>query len=184
MESSNESALVILVPEAEALVKPFRDKYDPLAAKGMVSHVTLLYPFKAPDEISIAVTHRLQSLFAALPRFTLSFAEIRRFPGVLYLAPTPESPVKALAQAIAREFPDARPYGGAFAEIIPHLTVVQVADEQQLDAIAAEFSQAAQKIFPIEARVTEVALMDDGQGTWQVRGRFGLANNESLQARH
>src|SRR2546423_5116994 len=29
-----DSALVVLVPEAEALVKPFRDRYDPSAAVG------------------------------------------------------------------------------------------------------------------------------------------------------
>jgi hypothetical protein len=30
----SESALVVLVPEAEPLVKPFRDQYDPSAAAG------------------------------------------------------------------------------------------------------------------------------------------------------
>ena len=33
---SIETALVVLVPEADALVKPFRDQYDPSAAAGMV----------------------------------------------------------------------------------------------------------------------------------------------------
>jgi hypothetical protein len=42
----NESALV--VPEAEPLVKPFRDRYDPSAAAGVPAHITLLYPFKQP----------------------------------------------------------------------------------------------------------------------------------------
>ena len=49
--SSSESALVVLVPEAEAIAKPFRDQYDPSAAAGVPAHITLLYPFKAPDEI-------------------------------------------------------------------------------------------------------------------------------------
>ena len=40
-----ESALVVLVPEAEVVVKSFRDQYDPLAANGCPAHVTLLYPF-------------------------------------------------------------------------------------------------------------------------------------------
>src|ERR1051325_8060387 len=49
--SSSESALVVLVPEAEVFAKPFRDQYDPSAAAGMPAHITLLYPFKAPDEV-------------------------------------------------------------------------------------------------------------------------------------
>jgi hypothetical protein len=44
------SALVVLVLEAEASVKPFRDRHDPSAAAGMPAHITLLYPFKPPDE--------------------------------------------------------------------------------------------------------------------------------------
>ena len=51
--SSIESGLVVLVPQAEALVKPFRDRYDPSAATGVPAHITLLYPFKPPDEIDI-----------------------------------------------------------------------------------------------------------------------------------
>jgi hypothetical protein len=49
--SSSESALVVLVPEAEAVAKPFSDQYHPSAAAGLPAHITLLYPFKAPDEI-------------------------------------------------------------------------------------------------------------------------------------
>ena len=49
--SSGESALVVLIPEAEALAGPFRDKYEPSAAAGVPAHITLLYPFKAPDDI-------------------------------------------------------------------------------------------------------------------------------------
>ena len=47
-----ESALVVLVPAAEVVVKSFRDKYDSSAADGCPAHVTLLYPFKPPDEIT------------------------------------------------------------------------------------------------------------------------------------
>ena len=47
-----ESALVVVVPEAEQLVGPFREKYDPSAAAGMPPHITLLYPFKPPDAVS------------------------------------------------------------------------------------------------------------------------------------
>jgi hypothetical protein len=36
------TALVILVPEAEALVSSFRNKHDPSAADGMPAHITLV----------------------------------------------------------------------------------------------------------------------------------------------
>jgi hypothetical protein len=46
MESQATTALIILVPEAEAFVKEFRDKYDPSAAEGMPAHITVLFPLK------------------------------------------------------------------------------------------------------------------------------------------
>ena len=66
---SIESALVVLVPEAEALVKPFRDRYDPSAAVGVPAHITLLYPFKPPDEVDGAVLDKLCHGSRALRRF-------------------------------------------------------------------------------------------------------------------
>ncbi len=177
MQPRIESALAILVPEAETLVKTFRDKYDPSAAKGMPAHISLLYPFKSPDEIDGAVTGVLQSLFAHIPGFTLTFSEARRFPGVLYLAPAPEEPILSLIEAIAREFPEAPPYGGAYSKIIPHLTMVQIADAQQMDIVAAEFDEFARDKLPIQASVAEVALVDNEDGTvWKVRNTFRLAD--------
>jgi hypothetical protein len=62
--SQIESALVVLVPEAEPLVKPFRDWYDPSAAAGAPAHITLLYPFKHPDEVDQTVLDDLSELFS------------------------------------------------------------------------------------------------------------------------
>src|SRR5215471_17626442 len=45
------------------LVKPFRDRYDPSAAAGVPAHITLLYPFKHPDEVDHAALEDLRRLF-------------------------------------------------------------------------------------------------------------------------
>jgi 2'-5' RNA ligase len=92
-----ESAWMVLVPEAELLVKPFRDRYDPSAAGGMPAHITLLYPFKHPDEVDRNVLDHLCQCFDRCPPFRFSFAPIRRFPdAVLYLTPEPDEPFRQL----------------------------------------------------------------------------------------
>ena len=78
--TSSESALVVLVPEAEALVKAFRDKYDLSAAAGMPAHITLLYPFKPPAGLGSDVIENLHSCFARFAPFNYSFAAARRLP--------------------------------------------------------------------------------------------------------
>jgi 2'-5' RNA ligase len=171
------SALVFLVPEAEVLVGPFRERHDPAAAEGMPAHITLLYPFKPPDQIDAGVLEKLRQCFAGFSTFTFVLAETRRFESpdqVLYLAPQHAQSFRQLTQAIWRSFPETPPYAGRHAEIIPHLCVAQVPDLRQLDEVAERFAPAAQNVLPIEAHATEVALMDTSSGRWQVRTTFDL----------
>jgi 2'-5' RNA ligase len=169
-----ESALVSLIPEAEDLVDAFRRCYDPSDAIGVPAHVTILYPFLPPAQLTPAVITTLRKLFLDVPGFTVSFADLQRFPDVLYLAPTPSGPFRELTALISGAFPDAPPYGGAFAEVIPHLTIAQVSDAGKLDQIALDFQQAARDRLPIRARVGTVSLMENSSGTWQFIERFSL----------
>jgi 2'-5' RNA ligase len=166
------SALVLLVREAEALVQPWRALHDPAAAAGMPAHITLLYPFLPPEAIDASVLDGLRQCFAAFAPFPFALAAIRRFAGpeaVLYLAPQPAAPLRALTAAIWRRHPETPPYGGRHAEIVPHLSVARVAERQQLDAIAERFAPAAAAMLPIRAMASEVALMETRSGRWRVR---------------
>jgi 2'-5' RNA ligase len=171
---SGESALVVLVPEAEAVAKPFRDRYEPSAATGMPAHITLLYPFKAPDEIDDITLGKLRDCFARLQPIRFSLSTIKRFPDVLYLAPEPDEPFRQLTLSIWKLFPETPPYGGKWPGIIPHLSVAQLANEQQLAAIEDDFAKASRGKLPIRAIASKIALMDTRSGRWQVRAMFSL----------
>jgi len=171
----NESALVVLVPEAEAVAKPFRDQYDPSAVAGMPAHITLLYPFKAPDEVDDITLGKLRDCFARFEPIQFSLDKIRRFPvEVLYLAPEPDEPFRQLTLSIWKLFPETPPYRGKWSNIIPHLSVAQLANEQQLAAIASDFATASQRKLPIRATTSEVALMDNRSRRWGVRAKFSF----------
>lgn len=70
-DTEPQSALVVLVPEAEELVAPFRAAYDAAAAAGMPAHVTILFPFASPAwHLTVgSVTNE-----HVLERFTQEFA--------------------------------------------------------------------------------------------------------------
>jgi 2'-5' RNA ligase len=139
------------------------------------AHITLLYPFKPPDEVSGAVLDELRRSFARFAPFRFALAQIRRFPAeVLYLAPEPDEPFRRLTSAIWNWYPETPPYGGQWLDIVPHLSVARLADEQQLDRITDEFAQASRGISPIRATAAEVALMDNLSGRWQVRATLCL----------
>lgn len=172
--SSDETALIIIVPEAEALVRSFRDRYDPSAALGVPAHVTLLYPFKSPDQIDDVLIGRLRDGFAGFSPIAFSLAAIRRFPDVLYLVPEPAEPFRELTRAIWSWYPETPPYRGKWPDIVPHLSVATITDQQTLDRVAAEFTQASRGVLPIHATATEVTLLEKRAGSWLMRTTFGL----------
>lgn len=178
----HESALVILVPEAEAAAGRCRSLYDPSAAVGVPAHVTILYPFKSPGAITEQDLDALRAIFGRSPQFDFALAELRRFPDVLYLAPEPSAPFVALTEAVVARYPETPPYGGVYAEIIPHLTLAQPADATDLEQIEAEFRGTCARHLPVRATAAEVVLMDNDnqEHIWRVRAIFPLNQEEPL----
>ncbi|MFE1951601.1 MULTISPECIES: 2'-5' RNA ligase family protein [Streptomyces] len=148
---AGDTALTIHVPEADALVRtPSR------------AHVTVLYPFLPLPRLTGAPDARLAALFASVRPFTLTFRETRRWPGVLYLPPEPDDPLRALTKAVRDLWPEAVPYRGVFGHegLDPHLTL---ASGDGTDALPARDFTAA---LPVRTRVEEVRLIvTDGPGT-------------------
>jgi len=170
-----EATLVILVPEAEGLVRSFRDRYDPAAKSEMPAHITLLYPFKGPDEIDELVLDTLRDCFSRFQPLKFSLMTINQFPGeTLYLAPEPDEPFRKLTLAIWRCYPETPPYGGRYSTVVPHLTAAHFVGEQGLGVVARELEQAAQGRLPIQGHAAEVALMDTRSGRWEINTTFRL----------
>ncbi len=169
-----ESALVILVPEAEALVGPFRERYDSSAAFGMPAHITINYPFLPGMPVDARAIDQLGAILPRLPSFRFSLTQARRFPDVLYLAPDPDEPFRNLIRAVGHGFPASPPYAGAFAQVVPHLTVAQPDLSGELEGIAQTFAAASEGKLPIRALARQVWLMDNQNGMWEKRLAFRL----------
>jgi 2'-5' RNA ligase len=171
-----QSALLVPVPEAEALVSEWRQRYDSTAAKGIPAHITVLAPFVPPDVLDQAIEDRLRTLFSAVEPVVFRLARPERFPGVLYLAPEPAAPFAAITRAVHTEWPEHPPYGGAFEDVIPHLTVVDCGESGACEDPGAVMDAVERAIVgrvPIHARADEVWLMV-GNGTWSLRTRYRL----------
>jgi 2'-5' RNA ligase len=171
-----QSALGLLIPEAEPLVAPFRRLYDTSAAQGVPAHITILYPFIPPEDSTPEARDGLRSHFAQFSPFTIALTEPRRFTNILYLAPEPSDPIKNLIRQTVRRYPEFLPYNGTIPvdEIIPHLTVAEAADPLHLEEIEAEFRKAARGRLPIRVAVDQVVLIDNTDGRWETRTAFPL----------
>jgi hypothetical protein len=172
---AEETALVIEVAEAEPLVGEFRAAFDRSAALGAPAHVTLLYPFLHPEAVSDAELRELEAFFALRAAFDFELAGVCGFPGVLYLVPDPLPPFDALTRALAHRYPACPPYGGAFADPVPHLTVAQSPPAPSLDAVAATFQGRADPLLPVRCTAGSVTLLVKRGGRWSRGPRFPLA---------
>ena len=168
------AALVILLPCAEALAGPFRARYDRAAADGMPAHLTLLYPFRPAGGLGPATRATLMELSAAQPAFSFQLDATGEFPGVLYLAPEDSAPFICLAESLWRRFPESPPYGGSIREMVPHLTVADLQPDPIPETLREAFAIAAERLLPMEGRVTVLTLMVLGRGGWEVSGEFPL----------
>jgi 2'-5' RNA ligase len=147
------------------------------ARGGVPAHVTLLFPFVGAAAIRQPTLVAIGQIFAAAPAFDVTFREVRRFEpdegapnGVVWLAPEPAAPFVSLIDRLSEAFPDYPPYGGAFDEVIPHVTIADD-DGARMNANEAE----AARQLPFERRISHAALIvEDANGQWGTRRRFPL----------
>jgi hypothetical protein len=167
----NESAVIIPVPEVEAVVGPLRLRYDRAARLGVPAHVTLLYPFRAPQTL-ISEIETLREVCASIDAFRFSLIEVRRFTATAYLQPDPSKAFAKITRTLVGMWPDCKPYSGAHASIIPHLTVADGVDIETLGAV----EDSLRGRLPIQCVARQVWLMtSDDQGMWSRKALFPLA---------
>lgn len=170
-----ETALVITVRGLPAAVPEARRRLDPTAALGVPEHITVLYPFVPPGGLDEGVAARLMMLCSRTGAFDFELVAVRWFgEEVLWLAPEPADPFRALTLRIAVEF-GTPPYGGVYENVVPHMTVAHRAPVGEM-RVAAE---TIGPLLPQRDRATELALFGGGPDGWKELRRFPLGRAES-----
>jgi 2'-5' RNA ligase len=157
----------LLVPGPPDLVN--RPRLVRRLVPGIPPHITLLFPFVAARSVTRETRAALAELFRSQPAFEYSFNGLGRFPdeNVLYLAPEPADPFVALTRAITSGFPEHQPYGGAYADVVPHMTVHTGPEPPDL-------AERLTRTLPVGGLVSEVWLMSLGRWRPRLLSRFPL----------
>lgn len=165
-----QTALLAVVEEVEPLVGLWRRRFDSSASAGVPAHVTVLVPFLDVDRIDAAVIDDLRTLISRHGPFAVRFGGCRRFPDVLYLEPIPDQPFRALTEAVAARWPETPPYGGQFADVVPHLTVAHSQKPHVFDEVEAALTAR----LPVAAYISSVSLFVCDGERWDRHAEFPL----------
>jgi 2'-5' RNA ligase len=167
---AGQSGLIVRVPEAEPAVRARRDRLDPSARAGVPAHVTVLFPFLDARRIDQGVCAAIGEVLVRHQSFEARFDHCGRFPGVLYLAPEPDTHFRRLTEAIVERWPENPPFGGQFDDVVPHLTIAQAQDEAVVEKAEADLLTG----LPIVAQVSSVDLLVHDGTRWRQRASFPL----------
>lgn len=117
-----ETALIVACPAADAVMGDQRNRLDRSAQAGVPAHLTVSYPFKA--DVGFEDHRKLTKLFGQFHGFAVSGERTGWFGrAVVFVEPHDPGPVIALTRAVQEAFPAYPIYGGAFEEVVPHLTI-------------------------------------------------------------
>jgi 2'-5' RNA ligase len=165
---SADSTLIVPVPSVERVLAEFFGRPPQRATTGIPAHITVLFPFAPADAIDTALEAAVGEVVAGFAPFHFRLADVGTFPRVLYLAPEPAQPFRELTDALWSRWPQFPPYGGAYDDVIPHLTVAT--GRQPPDVI-----ERLQRLLPLEARAAEVWLLTQkSDSRWALHRTFPL----------
>jgi 2'-5' RNA ligase len=174
MANRRESAIVLEMPELDIVLDEHRWALDPSRPWGMPAHLTLLYPFVSPAQAGGDTLARLDEAVADIQAFDATFGSVRWFADrVAWLAPSDPTPFTQLIQRLTDAFPECPPYGGAFGDAVPHVTIGEGKEVHLLQAAVDEIRPH----LPLTVRVASISLMQGSTelGSWHTVERIDLA---------
>lgn len=171
-----ETALLVAASEAEETLAGWRRRHlAETVERGIPAHVTILYPFARPEELTSELDESLRELYASVDAFDYALTTVATFPGSAWLAPEPAEPFLALIEMTRMRFPAYPPYGDPDLEPRPHCTVGAAEDPFALERMLAELRAGLDPALPISCRASAVLLYRErDDGTWYEHATYPL----------
>lgn len=175
------TVLAVPVPELDDYVRARTRHYDAayLADDPTFgqAHVTLLAPWRRdPSSSDLA---KLAELFTSLEPFEYTVDTLNVFPdGIIHGLAEPAEPFVRMTTDLVKLFPDCPPYGGKFADIIPHVTLDAIGPDVDLDVVRRDLAD----LIPVHCLADEVQLQwwQAGRCHVQATWRLGVRVEEQI----
>jgi 2'-5' RNA ligase len=145
------------------------------------AHVTLLYPFVAPEQLDRSVRAAIEAVAALHAPFSYHLAGRATWPDTIYVSVDPVEPFVALQGDLAAAFPEYPIYGQtATFDFVPHVTIAEGAAAGDPSALASP----AWASLPHRAKASALELIARvGNAPWRTVWRIELRGHPRSAAR-
>ena len=135
------------------------------------NHVTVLFPFLPVSQVSPDVLAKLSFLAQQVSASSVVFDRVFVFPSdhVVFL-PKDNDFFLSLIASFADCF-NVLPYGGLFAEVVPHMTVANVSQSSRKVSIVQRFVD----LLPLSGVFSELVLCETSGKPYRTLHRFSFA---------
>jgi 2'-5' RNA ligase len=142
------------------------------AADGVPAHLTLLYPFVEPAELTSAVRRSLAEVARRHRAFDYRLRGMATWPDTVYVAVEPTTPLVRLQRDLQAAFPAYPIYGREPTfEFVPHITIAEDPDAARLRLR----SDAAWAALPRASRAAAIEVIaTEPHGRWRLVWRIPL----------
>jgi 2'-5' RNA ligase len=167
-----ETALVIVIDDAEPFEEIRREFAAWSIARGIPFHITLLHPFARREELTEALLVDLRAFFAPRKPFEFELTRVAMWPRDVYAVPEPDGELRNCMQALFALFPQWPPYGGIHPDVVPHATL---AEDLDAAAVGGEIERRIAPYLPHRCQARDVSLLEEyAPDRWRERERFPL----------
>jgi 2'-5' RNA ligase len=146
MNENAQRSVLCLFPKNEIEgLEDFRQRYILHSGKSVPFHVTLLSNFYLPQEINEDVINKLRQIAQSTPKFEFKAKPLSSFPTtkVLYLTPSPLTPIEELSEKLYRAFPDF--HNTQYGFPVFHMTIALGNPAEEMDKIVDEYFERFDK---------------------------------------
>ncbi|MFJ3582853.1 2'-5' RNA ligase family protein [Streptomyces sp. NPDC090127] len=163
MPEPGTTAVVILLPDAAALLDAAWRIEPALVRDGVPAHVSLVYPFVPESALTGQDETGVRCLAAGFPAVDLLLREVVTAAGFVGVA-VPE--LQPVVDAFRVRWPELTPYRGRYgARPAAHVTVAMGADDQT----AARVHAAVGRLLPLRTRAAALQLVVLTDRGWRPR---------------
>lgn len=168
------TVLVVPVPELEMFVRSRWEHYDAAWVspdpRFTHAHITALAPWvPTPGPADLA---RVGEIVASITPFDFELLDVAAFPdGTVHAPPVPAEPFESLTAGLVAAFPEHLPYGGAFGDVVPHLTLDRLTADVTVESVLTMLGGT----LPARCRAARLELQwyDEGECRVLETWRFG-----------